>query len=137
MIVSRALAITLTLSVGNRDRILSATEAKENRTEEYPSPVLCDETFIEKLAMRAHQFVDLVLHHSSLKEVRIHIGPQMHRVDEHELAKIFFCNQPMLDEFMSFFGHLGDVGHVPVADVRAEHGLQLRVQRIALGVEGP
>ena len=60
---------------------------------------------------------------------------QFGHVAKREMLEIVQGEQPVLDQFMGFGEHTRHVGHVEVADVGAEHRLELRVVVIEAAVE--
>src|SRR5213083_642023 len=69
------------------------------------------------------------------EEVRVDTGPERGRVGEDEVAERLLAEHARLDERPGLGQHLPHVGHVPVTDVRAEHRLQARAERVYPGVE--
>ena len=73
----------------------------------------------------ADQVGDSPLDDRAPEEVGVGLRPEPGGVLEHEAAEVVWSIRPVLDQLVGLGQHLGHVGHVEVADVGAEDGLQL------------
>src|ERR1019366_6528684 len=79
----------------------------------------------------------LVLAHRAFEEARVHPCVQADCVEEHQLAKAAAIDHAAFDKFIGLLYRLRHVRHVPVRDVRPEHGTQSRTQRVHRFGKGP
>ena len=54
---------------------------------------------------------------------------------EDEIVEIVVVEQFPFHQLVGFFQHAGHVGHIPMANVGAEHGFQARAERVHPAVE--
>src|SRR6516165_12075116 len=87
------------------------------------------------LLVRFKQFVYFAFDYCALEEIRIHIGPQSDRVDEHEITKILVRDNTIVNQFKSLLGHLSHIRHVPMADIGTEDRAEPGSVRISPGIE--
>src|SRR5437764_958897 len=73
--------------------------------------------------------------HRPREEARVDAGPERGRVGEDEVAERLLAEHARLDERVGLGQRLPHVGHVPVADVRAEDRFQARAERVHPRVE--
>lgn len=70
----------------------------------------------------------------AFEKIGIHPSIERRRVGKRIVAKIFFGDQAVVDQFVSLFDHLVHVGHIPMSDIRAHHRVEL-CQRTVPSVE--
>ena len=71
-----------------------------------------------------------------LEKVRIHAGKEAHGIREGKVAEVHVRHELFFHHLVGFFDDLAHVRHVPVSDIRAQHGTEARAKGIELGVEG-
>src|SRR5262249_38755735 len=89
------------------------------------------------LPRRREHLGRLLLDYRALEEIRVHLAPEAYGVREGEVPEVVVVEQSVLDQLVRLRHHLGHVGDVEVADVRAEERVETRAHRVGVAVEGP
>src|SRR5579862_2122383 len=106
-------------------RMTASKDARPRSSGSSPSPG----------SARRQELCDLGLDRGAFEEVGVHAGVEHDGIREHEFLELGVVEELVLVELVGFLEHGGHVGDVPMADIGAEHRLELGAERVEAAVE--